>query len=31
MTRRLPAFLVADDLRDAGHTDSTKGTTWLPG
>lgn len=31
MTSCLPAFLVADDLRDAGHTDSTTGLAWRPG
>jgi hypothetical protein len=31
MTSCLPAFLVADTLRDAGHTDSTKGLAWRPG
>lgn len=31
MTSCLPAFLVADHLRDAGHTDSTQGITWRPG
>ncbi|MFI8535390.1 hypothetical protein ACIGMX_34735 [Streptomyces aquilus] len=31
MTSRLPAFRVADDLRNAGHIDSTKGPAWRPG
>ncbi|MFF7946990.1 hypothetical protein [Streptomyces griseorubiginosus] len=31
MTSCLPAFLIADNLRDAGHADSTKGTCWRPG
>lgn len=31
MTSCLPAFLVADDLHTAGHTDSTNGRAWRPG
>lgn len=31
MTSRLPAFLVANDLAAAGHTNSTRGRSWRPG
>lgn len=30
-TRRLPAYRVADDLREAGHPDATRGPAWRPG
>jgi hypothetical protein len=31
MTRRIYASRVADTLRTAGHTDSTRGPAWQPG
>lgn len=31
MTRRIPACRIADDLADAGHTDSARAPEWVPG